>query len=46
MSESIREQREMKWSDEIQDEEEEMPEPYEESYRDGTTKNECWESDR
>ena len=27
-------------------EEEVLPEPYEETYRDGSPKNECWGSDR
>ncbi len=30
------------WSDEIRDPEEEQPEAYEETYRDGSAKNECW----
>ncbi len=46
MSELNRDQREKEWNDEIPDEEEERPEPYEETYRDGTAKHECWESDR
>ena len=31
------------YNDTIPDPEEEMPEPYEETYRDGHAKNECWE---
>ena len=46
MSERISDQREKKWSDEIPDDEEDRPEPYEETYRDGSVKNECWENDR
>ena len=46
MSERMKDQREKEWSDEIPDEEEERPEPYEETYRDGSPKHECWESDR
>ena len=30
------------WSDEIPDPEEEFPEADEETYRDGSNKNECW----
>ena len=46
MSERKIDQREKEWSDEIPDEEEVLPEPYEKPYRDGSPKNECWESDR
>ena len=43
MSEYGREDREKQWQDEIPDDEEEQrPEPYEETYRDGSAKNECW----
>ena len=31
------------WSDDIPDPEEEQAEPYEETYRDGSAKNECWD---
>ncbi len=34
--------REKDWNDEIPDEEEYQPEPYEKPYKDGSTKNECW----
>ena len=30
------------WSDDIPDPEEEQAEPYEETYRDDSAKNECW----
>ena len=41
MSERKTDKREKEWSDEIP--EEELPvEPYEETYRDGSAKNECW----
>ena len=46
MSERTADQREKEWSDVIPDEEEERPEPYEETYRDGSAKHECWENDR
>ena len=46
MSERKIDQREKEWSDEIPDEEEVLPEPYEDTYRDGSPKNECWGSDR
>ena len=46
MSERISDQREKEWNDTIPDEEEERPEPYEDTYRDGSAKNECWEGDR
>ena len=42
MSERITDKHEKEWSDEIPDEEELPVEPYEETYRDGSTKNECW----
>ena len=43
MSERKTEQQEREWADQIPDpEEEEQPEPYEETYRDGSAKNECW----
>ena len=43
MSERMKEQKEKEWADEIPDEEEALPEPYEETYRYGSMKNECWE---
>ncbi len=46
MSERIREQREQRWSDEIPEEEEERTDPFDETYWDGSAKNECWKSDR
>ncbi len=46
MSELKRDQREKNWSDEIPDEESERPEPYEETYRDGSAKNECWNDEK
>ena len=47
MSERKIEQMEKEWSDEIPDpEEEERPEPYEPTYRDGSAKNECWADER
>ena len=45
MSERPKEKREQEWNDEIPDEENEQPESYEETYRDGSAKNECWGSD-
>lgn len=45
MSELNRDQREMEWSDGIPDEEDERPEPYDETYRDGSIKHECWRND-
>ena len=30
------------WSDVIPDPEEDRPEPYEETYRDGSARHECW----
>ena len=42
MSEWRKDRREKDWADEIPDEEEDLPEPYEETYRDGSAKNECW----
>ena len=33
--------REREWGDRT-DEEDKQPEPYEETYRDGSMKNECW----
>ena len=46
MSERPDEKQEQEWDDEIPDEEEFLPAPYEETYRDGSAKNECWDSDR
>ena len=43
MSERMKEQKEKEWADEIPDEEESRPDPCEETYRDGSMKNECWE---
>ena len=45
MSERLKEKREQEWNDEIPDEENEQSESYEETYRDGSAKNECWRSD-
>ena len=45
MSERKTDQREKEWTDEIPDEEEQEPSPYEETYRDGSPKNECWKED-
>ena len=46
MSERKTDKREQEWMDSIPDPEEEEQNPYEETYRDGSTKHECWESDR
>ena len=42
MSERETDFREKEWADEIPDEEENLPESYEETYRDGSAKDECW----
>ena len=42
MSELKKGRREEDWQDAIPDEEEGLPEPYEETYRDGSAKHECW----
>jgi len=42
MSERPPEKRGENWDDEIPDEEEYRPEPYERPYRDGSARNECW----
>ncbi len=42
MSERKTDRKEKDWNDEIPDPEEENPEAYEETYRDGSAKNECW----
>ncbi len=42
MSERSIEKREKEYNDSIPDPEEEFPESDEETYRDGSTKNECW----
>ena len=44
MSERSSDRKEKDWTDEIPDEEEQRPEPWEETYRDGSAKHECWES--
>ena len=46
MSENPKEKREQDWNDEIPDDENELPDPYEKTYRDGSNQNECWDSDR
>lgn len=33
------------WTDDIPDPEEEQPESYEETYRDGSAKNKCWDGE-
>lgn len=42
MSERKSDRQEKEWSDGIPDEEETPAEPYEETYRDGSAKHECW----
>lgn len=41
MSERGMNRKEQEWTDSIPDEEDALPEPYEETYRDGSAKNEC-----
>jgi len=41
MSERGMNRKEQEWTDSIPDEEDALPEPYEEIYRDGSAKNEC-----
>ncbi len=38
--------KEEQWADEIPDDEQERPDEYEQTYRDGSTKNECWAEKR
>ena len=45
MNKDPKEKREQDWNDEIPDDENEEPEEYEETYRDGSAKNECWNAD-
>lgn len=45
MSERNSDRKEKDWTDEIPDEEEQRPDPWEETYRDGSAKHECWESE-
>ena len=46
MSELKKREKEQEWNDSIPDpEEEERPEPYEETYRDRSPKNECWKEE-
>lgn len=42
MTDPKTEKKATEWTDDIPDPEEERPEPYEETYRDGSPKNECW----
>ncbi len=43
---SERKRREEDWNDAIPDpEEEDQPEEYEETYRDGSARNECWKEE-
>ena len=46
MSERLSDKLAKDWTDEIPDEEEERPSPYEKTYRDGTAVNERWDADR
>ena len=46
MSERQTEKREMEWGDHIPREEDDQPEPYEKTYRDGIAMNECWAAAR
>ena len=46
MSELKRDLKEKEWQDGIPDEEAERPEPYEQTYRDGSARHECWPEDR
>ena len=41
MSEWKNDRKEKEWSDDIPDEEDQRPDPYEETYRDGSAKHEC-----
>ena len=45
MSERKTDRRETEWADEIPDEEESVPEPYEQTWRDGSAKHECSRED-
>ena len=45
MSERMTDQREKEWQDTVPDDDE-YTEPYEETYRDGSIRHECWDSDR
>ena len=46
MSERLSDKKAKDWTDVIPDEEEERPSPYERTYRDGSTENECWNAGR
>ncbi len=46
MSERPSEKRERDWEDRASGEEENEPASCEETYRDGSARNECWHSDR
>lgn len=41
MTERLKDKREKEFADEIPDEEETFPEPYEKTYRDGSAQHEC-----
>ena len=45
MSEWNPNRKEMEWQDAVPDEEEEAPDPGEDTYRDGSSKNECWKEE-
>ncbi len=45
MNKDPKEKREQDWNDEIPDDDSDQPEAYEETYRDGSAKNECWNAD-
>ncbi len=42
MNDPNTEKKEAAWADELPDPEDDRPEPYEETYRDGSVKHECW----
>ena len=46
MERESNERRGQDWSDQITDDENDQPEEYESTYRDGSAQNECWASDR
>ena len=45
MSELRKERKAAEWADDIPDPEEERPDPWEETYRDGSARNECWKNE-
>ena len=45
-SKAPKKRNEQEWNDQIPDDESDLPQEYEKTYRDGSAQNECWNVDR